>query len=118
MLFLAVFMLASVPSTGLTLHFLRPYRALWAVLSALALVYAATAVPAVLDHWASRHGLPDDFSSPWSVLLSLRLILAPFSACAFLFVALFAHGKYRLCLLVAASSEAIAFAGLAASWMM
>ena len=60
LLFLAVFMLASVPSTGLTFHFLRPYRALWAVLSALALVYAATAVPAVLDHWASRHGLPND----------------------------------------------------------
>src|SRR5690349_25002744 len=45
-LFIAVFGLLALVPTGAALYFLRPYRALWTVLSTLALCVAITGVAA------------------------------------------------------------------------
>lgn len=56
LLFLTVLTLASIPATGAALYFLRPHRAFWIAVSVASLAYAATAIPAVFDHFTLRAG--------------------------------------------------------------
>jgi hypothetical protein len=119
LLFLAVFALAAVPATVAALYLLRPQGWFWIALVVAAIVYCATAIPAVIAHYAVQLGLPGGPLSLHSSLLSLRLVLAPFSAFAFLLGALFAPGKrVRAVLAVAMAVEASAFACLAAGWLL
>jgi len=54
LLFLATLTLTSIPATGAVLYFLRPFRAFWIAISVASLAYAATAIPAVIDHFTVR----------------------------------------------------------------
>ena len=117
LLFLAVLTLASIPPTGMVLYFLRPFPSFWMALAAAAVIYAATAIPALIDHFMLRAA--GTTATPWSALLSLRLLLAPFSAFAFLLAALFAPGLwFRVPLFGAMAVEVGAFSCLAASWLI
>jgi hypothetical protein len=117
LLFLTVLTLASIPATGAARYFQRPHRAFWIAVSVASLAYAATAIPAVFDHFtlrASGEPLPR-----WSALLSLRLVLAPFPGFAFFFAGLFAPSLwFRVMLFGAMVAEAGAFSALVASWFI
>src|SRR5262245_6101207 len=73
LLFLAVFGIAAVPTTGAALYFLRPHRVFWRALSTAALVIAATGVAALITYLASRAA-----GSPvhhlWTDLAGLRVL--------------------------------------------
>src|SRR5262245_57809933 len=114
LLFLAVLTLASIPATGAALYFLRPCRAFWIAISVASLAYAATAIPAVIDHFTPRAlGAP---MIGWSAPLSLRLVLAPLSGFAFFLGGLFAPGlRFRIALFGAMAIEAGAFSCLVTS---
>jgi hypothetical protein len=118
LLFLGVLTLASIPATGVGLFLLRPVRAFWIAASVVSLLYAATAIPAVIDHFALR--LPPNGPMPvWPALLSLRLILAPFSGFAFFFAGLFAPGlRFRGAFFGAMTVEVVAFSCLATGWFI
>ncbi|MBL8488908.1 MAG: hypothetical protein JNK22_17730 [Rhodocyclaceae bacterium] len=118
--FLGVLALASVPATGAALHFLRPCRAFWRVASVAAVLFAATAIPAVMDHFAPPPpGLPGAPLSAGRGLWSLRLLLAPFPGLAFFMAGLFAPAAgFRVALFGAMAVEAVAFACLAAGWFI
>lgn len=111
LLFLAVLTLASIPATGAALYFLRPCRMFWIAVSVASLAYAATAIPAVMDHFMPR--APGEPLPRWSALLSLRLVLAPFPGFAFFLAGLFAPGRwFRISLFGAMVTEAGAFSCL------
>ena len=118
--FLGVLTLASVPATGAALYFLRPCRAFWRVASAAAVLFAATAVPAVMEHFATRPpGLPGAPLPTGQALWSLRLLLAPFPGLAFFMAGLFAPAAgFRVALFGAMAMEAVAFSCLAAAWFI
>lgn len=114
LLFLAVLTLASIPATGAALYFLRPCHTFWIAVSIVSLAYAATAIPAVMDHFMRR--APGEPMPWWSALLSLRLVLAPFPGFAFFLAGLFAPGRwFRIALFGAVVIEAGAFSCLVAS---
>jgi hypothetical protein len=56
-LFIAVFGLLALVPTGAALHFLRPYRRLWVVLSALGLSVALTGAAAASLFVLGRHAV-------------------------------------------------------------
>jgi len=114
-LFVAVFGLLALAPTGAALYFLRPYRRLWVVLSALALIVALTGVAAVFLYALGRHAVAPSPLSTWAALSVLRILLAAVLAPAFLVFALFsAHRSPRLALLGATVLEVAvgAYAGL------
>lgn len=116
--FLGVLALASAPASGAALYFLRPCRTFWMVVSAAAVLFAATAIPAVMDHYAPPPpGPPGAPLTAGQALLSLRLVLAPFPGFAFFVAGLFAPAAgFRIALFGATAIEAVAFASLAAGW--
>jgi hypothetical protein len=117
LLFLAVLTVASLPATTAALYFLRPCRVFWIAVSVASVAYAATAIPAIIDHFTLRAvGEP---LSRWSALLSLRLVLAPFPGFAFLLAGLFAPALwFRVALFSAMAIEGGAFSCLVASWFI
>jgi hypothetical protein len=113
LLFLAVFSVAAVVPGGAALFFLRPYRAFWRVVSVAALIVATTALVAFIDDLAS-HGSDMSVASAWSALASLRILITPLFALAFLVSAVVAPSRSpRLALLVATAIEALVFVGFA-----
>ena len=117
LLFLAVFAAAAVLPTSAALFFLRPYRSFWRVLSVTALVVATTAVAAFFDDLAWRGSDTRSAANAWSALASLRILIAPLFALAFLLSAVMAPSRSsRLALLVATAIEASVFAWVAFIW--
>src|SRR5438034_1249825 len=84
LLFLGVFGVAAVVPSGAALFFLRPYRSFWRVFSVTALVVATTAVAAFFDDLAWRGSDARSAANAWSALASLRILIAPLFALAFL----------------------------------
>jgi len=114
-LFVAVFGFLGLVPTAAALHFLRPYRRFWVVLSTLALIGALTGVAAVLLYALGRHDVEPSPLATWTGLSVLRILLAPVLAPAFLvFAVLSAHRSPRIALLVATVLEVAvgAYAGL------
>jgi hypothetical protein len=110
-LFLAVFALAAVPSTGLALFSLRAYAGLWRALSGIALAIAATGLSAGIAFRAGRMAEPGSFIRTWSGLSPLRILAAPMLALMFGVAGVVAPSRGpRVALLVAAAIEAIVFA--------
>ncbi len=117
LLFLGVFGVAAVVPSGAALFFLRPYRSFWRVLSVTALVVATTAVAAFFDDLAWRGSDARSAANAWSALASLRILIAPLFALAFLLSAVMAPSRSsRLALLVATAIEASVFAWVAFIW--
>ena len=114
-LFVGVFALTAVPATGAALFFLRPFRTFWHVASIVALAIATTGVAALLDYLVPRStgaALGD-----WSVLASLRILLAPLLSAAYFLALLFAPTRSsRLAFLAAAVIEAGVFVWVALVW--
>lgn len=107
-LFLAVFAVAALPPTALALHYLKPCRPIWIVLSVGAVGAIATSLAAFLSYLAPSTG-------GWSALAPLRLIAAPGFVLFFVMSAFLAPTRSaRLLLFAAAAAEVIAFAGVAA----
>ena len=105
-LFVAVFGLLALVPTGTALYFLRPYRRLWAVLSAFALGVALTGVAAVLLYALGRHAVAPSPLATWAALSVLRILLALVLAPAFLvFALLSAYRSPRFALLTATALE-------------
>jgi hypothetical protein len=117
LLFLAVFGVAAVPSTGAALFFLRPYRSFWVVLSVVALGIATTGLAALIDYVAARTADALSILHAWSALAVLRILAAPLFALAFLLSGLFAPNRSsRIALLIATVIEAAVFAYVAFIW--
>jgi hypothetical protein len=118
MLFLAVFVMAGLPSTGAALFFLRPSRAFWRALSIVALVVAATGLGALIGYLAVQNaGLAADL--PWWFGLSpIRILVAPLFALVFLLAALFAPNRFsRIALLAAVLVEGGIFVWVVLIWL-
>lgn len=114
-LFGAVFAVAALPATCAALFFLRPVRRFWQVGSIVALAIAATALAALVHHLVT----PSTVAAPstWSVLATLRVLLAPLLSAAFFVALLFAPARpARLALLAASVIEAGVFVWVALSW--
>ena len=113
-LFIAVFGLLAIVPTGGALYFLRPYRRVWILLSALALCLAITGVAAAALFALGRHAAAPSALAAWADFSVLRILLAPILAPAFLVVALFSpYRRPRFALLTATLMElaVVAFAG-------
>jgi hypothetical protein len=112
LLFLAVFGVAAVVPSCAALYFLRPYRVFWTVLSVAGIVISSTAVAAFLEFLSWRAADAQAVASAWSALASLRILIAPLFAVAFLVSAVMAPSRRpRLTLLAATAMEAAAFVG-------
>lgn len=113
-LFIAVFGLLALVPTGAALYFLRPYRPVWIVLSALGLCVAVTGVAAAALFAVGRDSVAPSSLAAWADFSVLRILLAPILAPAFLVVALFTPYRFpRFALLTATAMElaVVAFAG-------
>ena len=101
MLFLAVFVMAGLPSTGAAPYFfLRPSRSFWRALSIVAIVVATTGLLALVGYLAWQNpALAADL--PWWFALSpIRILMSPLFALVFLLAALFAPNRFaRIALL-------------------
>ena len=118
MLFLAVFVMAGLPSTGAALFFLRPSRAFWRALSIVAIVVAVTGIAALVGYLAVQNaGLAADL--PWWFGLSpIRILVAPLFALVFLLAALFAPNRFsRIALLAAVLVESGIFVWVVLIWL-
>jgi hypothetical protein len=105
-LFIALFGFLALVPTGAALYFLRPYRRLWVVLSALALSVVLTGVAAVLLYALGGHAVAPSLLATWAALSVLRILLAPVLAPTFLVSALLSsHRSPRLALLAATALE-------------
>jgi hypothetical protein len=82
-LFVAVFGVSALAPTGAALFFLRPYRHLWTVLSALGLAVAFTGVSAAILFAVGRHATHSPLAT-WAGLSVLRILVAPLLALTFL----------------------------------
>jgi len=112
LLFLAVFGVAAVVPSGAALFLLRPYRAFWIALSAVGLAVAGTAAAAFLNFLSWKWADPQTLGGAWSALASLRILIAPLFALAFLACTVMAPSRRpRLALLAATATEALVFVG-------
>ena len=117
LLFLAVFGVAAVPPTGAALFFLRSYRSFWLALSVAALAIAATGLAAFIDYVAAQSADAGSILHSWSAVASLRILVAPLFALAFVLSGLFAPDRFsRIALLVAGLIEAAVFVYVALLW--
>lgn len=118
-LFIAVLGILALVPTGAALYFLRPYRHLWVVLSALALSVALTGVAAVFLFVLGRHAVAPSPLATWAALSVLRILLAPVLAPAFLVSALLsAHRSPRFTLLTATALEVAVGAYAGVVWFL
>src|SRR4029434_1104800 len=118
LLFLAVFVMAGLPSTGAALFFLRPSRRFWRALSIVAIVVATTGLLALIGYLALQHpALAADL--PWWFALSpIRILVAPLFALLFLLAALFAPNRFaRIALLAAVVVEGGIFLWVLLIWV-
>jgi hypothetical protein len=111
LLFLAVFGVAAVPSTGGALFFLRPYPAVWRALSVAALASAAIGLVAIAAFLADQRAAPGSPAPWWSIVAVLRILLAPLLALFFFVAVLFAPNRSgRITMFVVSVIEAVVFA--------
>ena len=82
LVFLGVFAVASVPSTGFALFLVRRYRAFWIAGACLAVLLASTAL------WALAHALNPALGGPWAEASPIRVLLAPIFGLASLLAAI------------------------------
>jgi len=116
-LFVGVFGIGAIPTTGIGLYFLRPYLAFWRGLSLAAGAIAATNVVAVAVYFASRR--PDASPSllAWSTFSVLRILASPVLAIAFLVSGCVAPvTSSRIALACAFLGEAAPFAIVVLVW--
>lgn len=107
LLFVFVFALSSLAPTAMALYLLRPYRRVWAALSAAGLALAGTGLAAVVLFAVGRHATQSPLSL-WADVSVLRILIAPLLAAAFVVCALFAPRRgSRLGFLAAAGIEVI-----------
>ena len=112
LLFLGVFGVAAVVPSVAALFFLRPYRPFWIVLSMAGLVIACTSAAAFLEFFSWNWAGAQSVAGAWSALASLRILVAPLFALAFLVCAVMAPSRrLRLSLLAATAIEAAIFVG-------
>ena len=114
-LFIAIFGLLALVPTGAALYFLRPYRAVWIVLSAVGGCVAITGVAAAALFVVGRDAVAPSTLAAWAAFSVLRILLAPILGPTFLVVALFTPYRVpRYALLAATAMElaVVVFAGL------
>ena len=114
-LFIVVFGLLAVVPTGAALYLLRPYRAVWVVVSALGVAVALTGAAAALLFIIGRHAVAPSPLATWAGFYVLRILVAPVFAPTFLVLALLSpHRSSRFALLAATVVELAvsAYAGL------
>ena len=113
LVFLGVFALASVPSSGFALFLLRRYRPFWVVGAVLAVLVSLTAL------WALAHTLhPTAARGTWADLSPIRILVAPVFALAALLAALICPFRSsRLAFLGVFLVEAVVFTGVFLFWM-
>lgn len=114
LLFVAVFGVAALVSTGAALFFLGPYRHFWTVLSAVGLGMALTGLAAAAVFAIDRHAAPSPLAT-WAGLSVLRILVAPLLALTLLVCAAFSPYRFpRLALLAGTVMEAAvsAYGGL------
>ena len=111
LLFLAVFGVAAVPSTGAALFFLRPYPRVWHALSVGALASAAIGLAAIAAYLVDQSAGPGS-PAPWSSIVAvLRILVAPLLALFFFVAVLFAPNRSgRITLFLVTVTEAAVFA--------
>jgi hypothetical protein len=106
LLFVAVFAGAALVPTGAALFFLRPYRHIWTVLSALGLSVAVTGLTAAALFAIGRHAAPSPLAT-WAGLSVLRILVAPLLALTFLVCTVLSPYRFpRLAFLAASVMEA------------
>ena len=109
-LFVAVFGVSALVPTGAALFFLRPYRHVWTVLSALGLAVAVTGVSAAILFAVGRHAGPSPLAT-LAGLSVLRILAAPLLALTFLVCTILSpHRSPRFAFLAATLMEAAASA--------
>ena len=115
--FLAVFALAAVPPTVAVLFLLRSRPGFWMPLAIAALILAATSVAALLIHLGETFPGPGAPQRAWPAYATLRLLLAPLCALAFLLAGILAPvRRARLALMAAAALEIAVLAAVALTW--
>lgn len=108
----------SLPATCAALFFVRAYRPLWMVLSAVAVGLAATGILDLLALLTFPVATPDSWPQFFSLLSPLRILAAPVFAMAFVLAGLLAPVRWsQITVVVTAASEGGIF-GLATctSW--
>jgi hypothetical protein len=117
LLFLAVFGVAAVPSTGAALFFLRSHRPFWRAFSVAALAIAASGLAAFVAYVSAQTADAGSVLHFWSAIAVLRIFVAPLFALVFLLSGLFAPGRSsRIALFVATLVEAAVSACVALIW--
>jgi hypothetical protein len=105
-LFAAVFSVTALVPTGGALWFLRPYRHVWTVFSAMGLAVAVTGGAAAFVFALGRHAPPSPLAT-WAGLSVLRILVAPLLALTFLLCAILSPRRApRLSFLAATVLEA------------
>jgi hypothetical protein len=118
LLFLAVFGVASVPATAVSLLFLKTRTAFWRVLAVASLAVAATAIAGLVGHVVPGGFNSSSFLRIWSSFGTLRILVAPLFAIFFLLAGLIAPIRpARICLLVASLVEAAVFVWVVVTWL-
>jgi hypothetical protein len=118
-LFVAVFGVAALIPTGAALVFLRPYRAVWHVVSGLGLIVAVTSVIAAGLYAFGRHAAEPSPLAIWAALSVLRILMAPLLALTFLVCALLSPYRIpRLAFFAATVIEAAATAYMGFAWFV
>jgi hypothetical protein len=106
LLFFAVFGLVGLVPTSAALYFLRPYRRVWTVLSALACAAALTGVIAAVLYVVGSAAPPSPLAT-WAGFSVLRILVAPLFALVFLVCTAFVpHRSARFAFLAASVMEA------------
>lgn len=117
LLFLAVFVVAAIPPTGVALYLLRSQATFWRVAAAGAIVIAATGVAALPAMLMPLPAGTDGLLAAWLALSPLRVLLAPMLALGFALSAVFAPSRGpRLALLGACAVEVLVFVRIALEW--
>jgi hypothetical protein len=116
-LFLTIFAVTAIPATGAALFFLRPYPLFWRIFVAGALAITMTGVAVFVDFLASQNAATGSFLGAWSMLSSVRILLAPLFALVFFLCVLFAPTRStRMGFFGAAAIETVVFVSVAYIW--
>jgi hypothetical protein len=118
MLFLAVFVMAGLPSTGAALFFLRPSRPFWRALSIVAIVVATTGLAALIGYLVGQSADAASTLPWWFALAPIRILVAPLFALVFLLAGLFAPNRSaRIALLATVLIEGAIFLYVLLIWL-
>jgi hypothetical protein len=117
-LFIAVFWVVALAPTGAALFFLRSYRRVWTVLSAVAVAIATTGLAALAVFVVGRTASSPSPLASWAGLAVLWILGAPLFAVAFLLAAFISpHRSPRVAFLAATAGEAAVCAYAAFIWL-